>query len=158
MAPKLIEWLMASSAMLLRQWQRKSEPFQQEHPEQMWRDCELRSCGSMRQSRSCVASGVRADVNLVSGNAARQHERPPELESQGWRKNNTANRVATLLDHALLVLVVACRRAMPPNLGATRTRACPGVLWPACKSPKNPRKGSCCPIFCTTWAATSGVR
>ena len=70
---------MASSAMLLRQWQRKSEPFQQEHPEQMWRDCELRSCGSMRQSRSCVVSGVRAEVSLASGSAARQHERPPEL-------------------------------------------------------------------------------
>ena len=78
-APKPTKWLMARSAMLLRQGQRKSEPLQQEHPEQMERDCELRSCGFMRQSRSCVASGVRAEVSLASGSAARQHGRPPEL-------------------------------------------------------------------------------
>ena len=70
---------MASSTMLLRQGQRKSAPLQQEHPEQMGRDSELKSCGSTRQSSSCVASGVRAEVSLASGSAARQDERPPEL-------------------------------------------------------------------------------
>ena len=33
----------------------------------------------MRQSRSCVVSGVRAEVSLASGSSARQHKRPPEL-------------------------------------------------------------------------------
>ena len=42
-APKLIEWLMANSAMLLRQGL--------QHPEQIWWDCELRNCRNIRQSQ-----------------------------------------------------------------------------------------------------------
>ena len=50
--------------------------------------------------------------------------------------------MATRLDHALLVQVVACHRAMPPNLGATRTLACPGVSRPPANHSKHPRKRS----------------
>ena len=47
-APKVVESLVTRSALFLRQGQRESEPLQKEHPEQMWRDFEFRSCGSKR--------------------------------------------------------------------------------------------------------------
>ena len=70
-------------------------------------------------SKELNMSGLK--VGLASG-SDKQHERPPELRVKDGGKPNFANRVTTRLDHALLALVVACHRAMPPN--------CPGMSRP----------------------------
>ena len=121
---------MARIAFLLREGQRESQPFQQEHFEQVRRNVKFRNCGGIRQGRPCVAARVRAEVSLASGRTAWT------FWSQRWRKSYTANRVAVSLDHVLLDSVVVCHRAKLPKLVATRTLAGPIALGPLATLPQ----------------------
>ena len=80
------------------------------------------------------------------------------------RKPNTDNRVATRLDRVLLVLVFDGKRARPPNLLATRTLACPGVLRPLatlkhpCKLLTHLPHYPDCHLWCSLTNHLEGVR